>query len=76
MRERLEGGSVLGLDGPVTRSRDQGIRHQPFIIDDPDLDVVPSPGAVAEEMESLGAADNARVLVSEPLQRNLEASRK
>ena len=74
MRERLEGG-VLGLDGPVTRSRDQGVRHQPFIIDDPDLDVVPSPGAVAGEMESL-AGDNARVLVSEPLQRNLEASRK
>merc|ERR1712079_278589 len=36
------------------------------------MDVVPSPGAVAGEMESLG--DNARVLVSEPLQRNLEAS--
>ena len=72
MRERIEGG-VLDLDGPVTRSRDQGIRPQPFAVDVMDSDVVPSPGAVAGEMESLG--DNGRVLVSEPLQRNLEATR-
>ena len=72
MRERVEGG-VLGLDGPITRSREQGIRHQPFAVDVMDSDIVPSPGAVAGEMEPLG--DNGRVLVSEPLQRNLEATR-
>ena len=71
MRERIEGG-VLSLDGPRTRSRDQGIRHQPF--DAMDSDIVPSTGAVSGEMEPLG--DNGRVLVSEPLQRNLEATRK
>ena len=73
MRERIEGG-VLSLDGPITRSRDQGIRHQPFAVDVMDSDVVPTAGAVPGEMEPLG--DNGRVLVSEPLQRNLEATRK
>lgn len=74
MRERLDGG-LLGIAGPVTRSRDPGsIRQQPFDVDIMDSEVIPSPGAVGGEMEALG--DNGRVLVSDPLQRNLEAARK
>lgn len=74
MRERLDGG-LLGIAGPVTRSRDPGsIRQQPFDVDIMDSEVIPSPGAVGGEMEVLG--DNGRVLVSDPLQRNLEAARK
>jgi hypothetical protein len=72
MRERLDGG-LLGIAGPVTRSRDPGSgRQQPFDVDIMDSEVIPSPGAVGGEMEALG--DNGRVLVSDPLQRNLEAA--
>ena len=75
MRERLDDGGLLGIAGPVTRSRDPGsIRQQPFDVDIMDSEVIPSPGAVGGEMEVLG--DNGRVLVSDPLQRNLEAARK
>ena len=75
MRGRLDDGGLLGLDGPLTRSRDQNsISQQPFDVDVMNSDIIPSPEAVAGEIEAL--SDNARVLVSEPLQRNLEAARK
>lgn len=58
---RPEEGAVISR-GPVTRSRDQ--RHQAFVMD----------AAAAEQ--ALGDSQVARVLVSDPLQRNLEAARK
>lgn len=69
MRERLEaatsGPGALSLSGPVTRSREQGLRHQAFGV----MESEPAPLEPSSETQA------ARVLVSDPMQRNIEAAR-
>ena len=80
MRERLTGAA-----GPITRSREQGqLRGDgggAFTVEVMDTDHPGSPtsGPLDTIEPSLGASgggNSNRVLVSEPLQRNLEAARK
>jgi hypothetical protein len=84
MRERLEAVSSRGSrgssaqGGPVTRSRDQGLRA--FATGMDAAEVAPSlprsPSRAANSVDTLGETSAARVLVSDPMQRNLEAARK
>lgn len=75
MRERLASGGDLGLSGPVTRSREQGLRGtQAFAVEVMETEHPGSPSSLGIE-PSLGESHSNRVLVSEPLQRNLEAAR-
>ena len=79
MRERLASGAgdlSVSLSGPVTRSREQGIRGA-FAVEIMEPEHPGSPAAASLGMEPTHGESHAnRVLVSEPLQRNLEAARK
>ena len=70
MRERIEAAAAAG---PVTRSREHDIRQE-FVME---AEIASPPGAggpPSQNLEPIGDQPS-RVLVSEPLQRNIEAAR-
>lgn len=87
MRERIEAAPVvassLGLgNGPMTCSREQGVLPRDFVGPASAAEVMDSEASMASPVgppqppEVIGNSLTRRVLVSEPLQRSLEAARK